>query len=219
MDPSMNRESLMRLWQGGLLAWRNIRAWAARVPSKAWVVLGLFLLAAFLMALHTAVAGKTATLHLRVQHGLRSVQMSVWVDGELAYSGQIMGTLHKRFGLIPDSTQRTWSQRVPVVPGEHLVRVRMVSDDGSVAENAISGKFVRDGERDLAVSERHSSVLLSWQTSSSGAAQTSSGWSLGPYASTLFLTVAGSIVSALTGYLIKELPKQIGSHQNATPKP
>ncbi len=144
--------------------------------------------------------------------------MSVWVDGDLTYSGQITGALHKRFGLIPDSVQRTWSQRVPVSPGKHLIRVRMASDDGSVQENAISGEFVRNGERELAVSERHSSLLLSWHINSSGVADGSSGFGLGRYASTLFLTLAGSIVSALTGYVIKELPKQIGSRQEAAPK-
>jgi len=162
----MHRESLKRFGTDALLLWRSATAWAARVPVKAWVVLGVFLMAAFLMALHTAFS---ATLHLRVQHGLRSVQMSVWVDRDLAYSGQIMGTLHKRLGLISDSVQRAWSQRVPVSPGKHLVRVRMASDDGSVPENAISGKFVPNGERDLAVSERRSFLLLSWQISSSGA--------------------------------------------------
>jgi len=34
----------------------------------------------------------------------------------------------------------------------------------------------------------------------------------------LFLTIAGSIISALTGYAIKELPKQIGSRQSEAPK-
>ena len=213
----MHRESLKGFWTGASLLWRTMRVWAARVPVKAWVVLGVFLMAAFLMALHTAFSAKTATLHLKVQHGLRSVQMSVWVDGDLAYSGQIMGTLHKRLGLIPDSVQRTWSQRVPVSPGKHLVRVRMASDDGSVQENAISGEFVRKGERDLAVSERHSFLLLSWQISSSGVADGSSDFGLGHYASTLLLAIAGSIVSALTGYVIKELPKQIGSRQGAEP--
>ncbi len=214
----MHRESLKGFRTDALLLWRATTARAARVPVKAWVVLGVFLMAAFLTALHTAFSAKTATLHLRVQHGLRSVEMSVWVDGDLAYSGQIMGALHKRLGLIPDSVQRTWSQRVPVSPGKHLIRVRIASDDGFVQENAISGDFVRNGERDLAVFERHSSLLLSWQIGTSGVAEGSSGLGLGRYASTLFLTIAGSIVSALTGYVIKELPKRIGSRQEAVPK-
>jgi hypothetical protein len=53
-------------------------------------------------------------------------------------------------GLVPDSVQRTWSERVPVSPGKHLIRVRIASDDGSVQENAISGEFVRNGERGAA---------------------------------------------------------------------
>lgn len=215
----MYREPLKGFWTDALLVWRTARAWAVRVPVKAWVVLGVFLVAAFLMALHTAFSAKTATLHLKVQHGLHSEQISVWVDGDLAYSGQIMGSLHKMFGLIPDALQRSWSQRVPVSPGKRLIRVRIASDDGSVQEDEISGEFVRNSERDLAVSARHRTLLLSWQINSSGVADGSSGSGFGRYAGTLFLTIAGSIVSALTGYVIKELPKQIGSRQDAARKP
>lgn len=211
----MHQEPLRWFWANALLRWR---AATARVPVTAWVVLGLFLMAALLTALHTAFSAKSATLHLKVQHGLSSVQMSVWVDGDLAYSGQIMGALHKRFGLVPDSVQRTWSQRVPVSPGKHLIRVRMVSDDGSAQENAIGGEFVRNSERELAVSERHRTLLLSWQMGSSGVVDGSSGSGLGRYASTLFLTIGGSIMSALTGYVIKELPKRVGSRQEVAPR-
>ena len=214
----MHQQPLRGFWANAMLRMRAATAWTARVPVKAWVVLGLFLMAALLTALHTAFSAKSATLHLKVQHGLSSVQMSVWVDGDLAYSGQIMGALHKRFGLVPDSVQRTWSQHVPVSPGKHLIRVRMVSDDGSAQENAIGGEFVRNSERELAVSERHRTLLLSWQMGSSGVVDGSSGSGLGRYASTLFLTIAGSIMSALTGYVIKELPKRVGSRQGVAPR-
>jgi hypothetical protein len=32
---------------------------------------------------------------------LRGGQISVWVDGELAYSGSLVGNSKRRFGLIP----------------------------------------------------------------------------------------------------------------------
>ena len=214
----MQNGACKQFWTDVLRLWGGARAWVARVPRKGRVVLAVFLVAAAFLALHTALSAKTATLHLKVQHGLRSVQMSVWVDGELAYSGQIMGVLHKRLGLIPDSVQRTWSQRVPVSPGKHWIRVRMASEEGSVQENAINGEFVRDGERDLAVSERRSFLLLSWQTSGGGVAHSSLGLGLGRYAGTLLLTIAGSIVSALTGYVIRELPKKIVFRQEDVPK-
>ncbi len=215
----MDHEFPSGLLEDALLVWRTARAWAVRVPLKAWGVLAVFLMAAFLMAVHTAFSAKTAALNLKVQHGLHSVQISVWVDGNLAYAGQITGSLHKRFGLIPESLQRNWSQRVPVAPGRHLIRVRIASDDASVQEDEIGGEFVRNGERDLAVSARRGSLLLSWQTSSHGVADGTSGSMLGRYASTLFLTLLGSIASAMTGYAIKELPKLIRSRQDVPAKP
>jgi hypothetical protein len=63
--------------------WQRIRAQFVRLPATARVMLGLFLLAALLMAMHTAHWGQDASLRLKVQHNLRGGQISVWVDGEL----------------------------------------------------------------------------------------------------------------------------------------
>ena len=66
---------------------------------------GSFFLAAILMALHTALSGKDASLHLTVQHSFRSANLSLWIDGDLAYSGALKGSIKKKFGLIPSSVQ------------------------------------------------------------------------------------------------------------------
>jgi len=201
------------------LFWQKTRQQAARVPIKAWIVLGLFTVAAILMALYTASLAKTATLHLKVQHGFRSAQIYLWVDGDLAYSGKLTGSAKKKFVLIPDSVQGSLSQNVPLTSGKHLIRVQVASDDGSTVDDSISGEFVRNSERNLSVSARRGDLSLSWQVANStvGESPDHVGW-LGRYASTLFLTIAGSIISALTGYAIRELPKQIGSRQSEAPK-
>jgi hypothetical protein len=182
----------------------------ARVPGKAWVVLGLFLVAAALMAVHTAVSSTDSRLHLKVQHGFRSAQLTVWVDGKLTFTTRVSGAMKKRFGLIPDSVQGSVSESIPVSSGNHNVRVRLESDDGSGVEDSISGEFASHAERDLLASARRSGVSLSWQGSASTTAptlsgSTGSGW-FERYAGSLFLTIAGSIISALTGYAIRELP-------------
>jgi hypothetical protein len=47
---------------------------------------------------------------LKLQHGFRSAQVSIWVDGDLAYSSKVTGSPKKKFGLIPtDSVQGTFS--------------------------------------------------------------------------------------------------------------
>jgi len=81
------------------IPWRTAGAWAARVPASAWVVLALFLCAALIMAIQAAFVGRDANLRLKVQHNLRSADLSVWVDGDLVYSGKLVGIARKKFGL------------------------------------------------------------------------------------------------------------------------
>src|SRR5215469_18636889 len=99
-------------------AWR----WITRIPVKARIVLGFFLVAAVLLAMHTALTAKDASLHLKLQHSFHTAQVLIWVDGDLAYSGRVAGSNKKRFGLIPtDSVQGSLSQIIPLRSGEHKV--------------------------------------------------------------------------------------------------
>jgi hypothetical protein len=86
-------------------------------------------------------------------------------------------------------------------------------------EDTVNGDFAHNAERDLFVSARHSSLSLSWQGTFSAPPETSSSFAwFSRYAGSLFLTIAGSIVSALAGHAIRELPKRLGSASDATPK-
>ena len=205
--------------KAGLLH-QHVRQWATRVPVKARVVLVLFLVAALLMAVHTALTANDASLHLKLQHGFHEAQVSLWVDGDLAFSGKITGAPKKKFGLIPtDSVQGSLSQIIPLRSGQHSVRVRIEPHDAAMQEDSISGDFAHNAERDLFVSARPSSLSLSWQGTGSVPAEASSSltW-FSRYAGSLLLTIAGSIVSALAGYLIRELPKRLQSTSDATAK-
>ena len=134
----MNREHIAQLRAKTALFYQHARQWAARVPVKARVVLGLFLVAALLMAVHTALTAKDASLHLKLQHGFHNAQVLVWVDGDLAYSGKVTGSPKKRFGLIPtDSVQGSLSQIIPVRSGQHEVRVRIEPDDATMQEDGM----------------------------------------------------------------------------------
>jgi len=216
----MNREYIAQLRAKVGLLYQHARLWAEGVPVKVRVVLGLFLVAALLMAVHTALTAKDASLHLKLQHGFRNAQVSVWVDGDPVFSGKITGSTKKRFGLIPtDSVQGSLSQIIPVRSGQHYVRVRIEPDDSAMQEDNISGDFAHNAERGLLVSARHSSLSLSWQGTGSGPVETSSSFAwFSRYAGSLFLTIAGSIMSALAGYAIRELPKRLRPASDSTPK-
>lgn len=200
-------------------AWQRGRKQAARIPTKVWVVLWMFLIAAVLMALHTAFSAKTASLRLKVQHGFRSAQMTVWVDGEQEYSGKLTGSTKKKFGVLPtDAVQGNTSQVLPLTSGKHVIRVQVVSADGSEQEDSSSGEFARNGERILAVTARRGSVFLTWQGDNTAVTEASNTAWLSRYASTLFLTMAGSIISALSGFAIRELPGHIRARRVEAPK-
>ncbi|HXM20450.1 MAG TPA: hypothetical protein VN948_04190 [Terriglobales bacterium] len=214
----MNLERMVGIRAHAGAVWRKARGQFARLPASARVMLGLFLLAALLMALYTASSGKDASLRLKVQHSLRSAQLSLWVDGDLAYSGSLVGNAKKKFGLIP-SVQGSLSETLPVASGIHQIKVQIVSDSG-VRENTISGDFAHNRQRTLSVSASRTDVSLNWQAKEAVGTELSSsskGW-FSRYAGTLMMTVAGSIISALTGFALKELPKQIVSRQGEAPK-
>jgi hypothetical protein len=220
IDYPMNREYLTQLHAKPALLYHHGRQWAMRVPVKARVVLGLFLAAAVLMAMYSAFTAKDATLHLRLQHGFHNAQVSVWVDGDFVYSGKVSGSIRKRFGLIPTaSAQGSLSQVIPVRSGQHNVRVRIEPDDAAMQEDSISGDFTHSTERGLSVSARRSGLSLSWQGTGSVPPETSSslGW-FSRYADSFFLTIAGSIMSALTGFAIKELPARLRSTSGSASK-
>lgn len=195
-------------------------SWVKRVPMKARILFGLFLVAACLMAIYTGLTAKDASLHLKVQHGFRSAQLSVWVDDDLAFSGTVTGAPKKKFGLIPtDSQQGSLSQIIPVHSGQHKVRVRIEPQDAAMQEDSISGSFARNVERDLSVSARHNGISLSWQGSSGAPVESSSSFAwLSRYAASLFLTITGSIMSALAGYAIRELPARLRPTTDSAPK-
>jgi hypothetical protein len=199
---------------------RHVHRCVARVPAKARILLGLFLIAALLMAIHTAITAKNASLHLKLQHDFRNAQISLWVDDDLAYSSKVTGSTKKRFGLIPtDSAQGNLSQIVPVRSGWHTIRLRIEPDGGAMQEDSISGDFSNHTERDLAVSARQSGLSISWQGSGTALVESSSnfGW-LSQYTGSFLLTITGSIISTLAGYAIKELPAKLRSSSNFAPK-
>src|ERR1700675_5092854 len=99
----MDGERIAQIRAQAVRRYEQSRDWLARLPAQARIVLGLFLCAAVLLALHTALSGKDASLHLTLQHGFRSADVSLWIDRDLAYSGKLRGSTKKKFGLIPGS--------------------------------------------------------------------------------------------------------------------
>lgn len=203
--------------------WARTRLWLMALPFKAQIVLAVFLVAALVLALHTAFSGKDSSLHLRVQHGFRSAQLTVLIDGHKAYSGKLVGYPKKKYALFGEAIQGSLSEVFSVASGRHEVLVRVEPGDGTIQEENVSGSFVSGAGRTLSVTARHSGLTMSWAGESQAApteapAEASSPSWFSKYAGSLFLTVVGSIASALTGFAIRELPGYLRTRQEAVPK-
>jgi len=214
---AMDTGQMARIRAQATGSYEKSRAWVARLPAQTRIILGFFLVAAVLLALHTASSGKDASLHLTLQHGFRSADLSLWIDGDLAYSGKLRGSTKKKFGLIPGSVYGRLSEIVPVSAGTHQIRVRVKSEDGSTQQDSLTGDFARNSERELSVSAHPNGLSLAWQATNSSGQSYGSGW-FARYAGALCLTIGGSIISAITGFALRELPAHIRARENVEAK-
>jgi len=189
---------------------------ARTAPREAYIAGGLCLVVVVLVGLYTVFSQKTAVLRLHVQHSFRAARIEVSVDDEPAYSGKLTGTPHKKFGLLPEGIQGSSLQSIPVTSGAHRISVQVTGDDGSEHVSNSAANFARGSERELVVVARHADLSTTWAGSGNSVSagpdptpfESQPSW-LRRYASALFLTIAGSIVSALSGYAIRELPARL----------
>lgn len=222
----MEQSTLTKLRAQALAQWERARQTFRKLPPKGRmaVIAGLAILGA--LGLYSAWSSiqQDAVLHLKVQHSFRSAQIDVTIDGDSVYSGKLYGSLRKKFGVISEGIQGSMSQNIPVSSGRHVIVVRVAADDGTVHEDSITGEFLRHNTRELAVSARRNDVDLRWQGGGSvieeggpapSAPASSPSW-LSRYATTILLSALGSIVSALTGFAIRELPAKIRNQQAAS---
>lgn len=189
-----------------------------RVPAQTQIALGLILAVLSFVAIYTALTIRDSLLHLRVQHSYRSAQIAVFVDDDSVYSGKLTGVVRKKLGLFGETLQGSFAHEIPISSGAHRVRVQITSGDGTVQQESVVGEFAKKGERTLLVNARGGDLALRWQdggvsASDSSAVGTSSSSWISRYATTLIMTIAGSIVSALTGFALRELPGYLKSRQ------
>jgi hypothetical protein len=180
-------------------------AFARRVPRKAWWAALLLLAAILLFSWRFSVLGETATLKLKVQHSFKSAEIAVFIDGESRYTGKLSGTAKRRFGL-RNLAEGSFSHTFHLHPGNHVVRVHIKSAaDGYNETNELPVEIGPDKERLLAVSadRRTASLRMAAQVTESSAIQATPSW-YQSYFTSLWLTISGSMVSMLFGYLIQQ---------------
>ena len=142
----MDQERIADIRARAEALYRRGRERLAKVPVTMQVVGAFVLFASLLMALYTAIGSRDATMRLKVQHSFRSAQLEVWVDDSTVYSGHLVGTFKKKYGLLPD-VQGSLSETLAVPSGSHRVKVRVTADDGAIQEDTIDAQFSRNTQR------------------------------------------------------------------------
>ena len=198
--------------------WQQFSDLRRRFPLWTQVSAGVLLFMLVLAGLHSVFFGRSSILHLRVQHGFASAEIAVFVDDNSVYTGRLTGALKKKYVLFGNTMQGALTQEILVSSGFHRIRIQLTGSDGTVQQDSTTANFARNVDRTLLVNARRGNVELEWLGESAPpisdyAPAPASGGFLSRYGTTIFMSIAGSIISALTGYAIRELPGYIKSRQ------
>ena len=155
--------------------------------------------------------GKSATLKLTCVHNLRSGEISVWTDDQLVYSGKLSSAAKKRFGLFGGKTPLVGGKTAPVsfsatlkVPdGPHRLRIQVVGD-GYDQSRAIPVDFGADTSSTVSVSALSRNLQVNWKDTHFQPISAETPWYM-RYGKAVFITIFGSIVSALMGMVVQEI--------------
>ncbi|HET6181009.1 MAG TPA: serine/threonine-protein kinase [Candidatus Sulfotelmatobacter sp.] len=90
-------------------------------------------------------------LGIAVEHHFLMADLSVWIDGQPRYNHPLRGTIKKRVALFR-GVEGYLSDVLQLKPGDHNIRVRVLSADGTYDESgSISGTFAAGSQQLLAV--------------------------------------------------------------------
>jgi hypothetical protein len=181
--------------------WQRAVQW---IPPKARlaVLTGSLVLAGF--GIYSALSSGTSTLQIVCRHNFRAADVSVRVDGALAFSEHLSGAARKRLGVF-EQVEGNYSKSLSLSSGEHLVEVRLKSaDDGFDQAKSSRVNLPRGEAATLQVSTSRSAMSLAYQ----GPEVSSAGWSsISGNAISLLVTLIGSAVSAGIGFFVQEFLK------------
>ncbi len=181
--------------------YRQVMQW---MPLKARLAVLAGLLGLITLVVYTFWPGRSATLNLICRHNLRTAELSVSVDGKVAFSDQISGDSKRRFGILDKKTEGTYSKSLSVPTGEHVIAVNLKSPAEGFDQTKRCGVSMVPGqEATIQIATQHGGMSLSYQGPKIGTAKDSGSDYSAAIRSVLF-TVMGSALSATVGYMVQE---------------
>jgi hypothetical protein len=201
--PNANPEPQLHSTAAGQLAEAFRRA-LSRIPPKARMAVCFGLLVLIPLSLYSYLSNGRGDLNLIFRHNLQSAELTVNVDGKLAFVDQSSGTVKKRFGFLDKKVEGTLSKALSIPLGKHTVRVSLKSaseqfeQTRQISVNLVSGK-----ESTITITAQRGDLSLAYEGPpvSSNTISTPEGssaiWSI-------LMTAMGAVGSAAIGFMVQE---------------
>jgi hypothetical protein len=201
--------------------WRALQLHFRKMPL--WTRYGAItlLLIAAIFAVYAAVPAEQAHLQIICQHSFRSAQLSVLVDGSVAYSNNVNVASKKRLGILPkgQSGPEIFSKVIDVPTGKHVVQVRISAPgEGFDQVRSAAADFTSDHESILQINAtRRNALAVNFEGASSSttaplaASSASESHPLPKGGITIVFSILGTMLSASISFLVQEFWR---SHKN-----
>jgi hypothetical protein len=162
--------------------------------TVAMLVLGLVVLSSSF--------SRSAKLNISCQHSFPSAEVSVSLDGNLLYRGEVSGT-RKRFGFFGSSKGHGLAKSVEVPAGRHTIQVRLNAEGYDQTKTA-SILFSQDQENSLSITQDRHGLFLMSQAGPEAPSESGFLTSYQRYLSSIVLSILGSGMSAMIGFLVQD---------------
>jgi len=176
--------------------------------SSRWKTVGCATAAMLLLALGWYVFSPSSVdIRLNLRHPFRSAELTVTIDGNVAYQGELNGAAHKKL-LVLDRVEGSFTRNFDVRPGSHTVLVHIRSEAMAYdqqAQRTVEAAAGRGGTL-LVTAKNGADLVMTWQpVPPAGDGGRMPGWLI--TLNSILLTALGAVFSAILGHYVQEFLK------------
>jgi len=196
--------------------WRRFLRHYRKLPRTARIGALTLLLVFVLVAVYAFSPAESSRLQIICQHNFRSAQISVLVDGSVAFSGPLTANTKKRGNILPKglSAAESFSKVISVSPGKHVVQVHITAPaEGFDQARTVATDVSPEKESILTINAtRRNALAVNYE----GATVTRASTADEPHSTprggmTIVFSILGTMLSASISFLVQEFWR---SHKN-----